>query len=99
MGACLYSTSAMFSYVTFFSDACDDLLNTYLVTNIALYAICEDNMNIREENLINELHLGIKQMFMEGMLDSLQSCLKVTIKNAIHSFIKLGMAEIKTYVT
>ena len=66
---------------------------------IALDIICEGNLNIKEEKLVENLHLAVMEMFDDGLISSLQSCLQETIRNAMHRFADLGLAELKTYPT
>jgi hypothetical protein len=86
-----------FSYIRFFSNTMSDILDTYLVVLLALDEICEGNLQLKEDRMVNELHLAIKLLVERGDIKSIQSCLKQTIRNAIQSFSHTGLSEIKFF--
>ena len=53
-----------------------DILDTYLVVLLALDEICEGNLQLKEDRMVNELHLAIKLLVERGDIKSIQSCLK-----------------------
>lgn len=86
-----------FSVINFLDELHTNVYDTYLVVLIALDDIIQGNNVIKEKNLIEQLHFAIIEMHNDNVLPSLQSCLQVTIKTAIHRFASLGMVDLQTY--
>ena len=55
-------------------------------------------MVIKESNLIESIHFAIIEMYNESLIPSLQSCLRITIKTALHSLAEKGMIILQTYL-
>ena len=55
-------------------------------------------MVIKEKNLIETLHFAIIEMYNENMMPSLQACLQVTLKTALHRFAALKICDLHTYL-
>ena len=55
-------------------------------------------MVIKESNLIESIHFAIIEMYNESLIPSLQSCLRITIKTALHSLAEKGMIDLQTYL-
>ena len=89
--------SYSFAFVTFFDELCSHILDTYLCTLTALEGIVSGNMVVREEALVQNVHLAIMDLYSEGLITSLQSCLKTTIQTAIRRSAELGMIQVQTY--
>lgn len=76
------------SLVSFFNELGLHLMDTYLIVLIAVQEICESNLEIQDENLIDELHKAIILMYSQRLITQLQSCLKVTIETALSRYVK-----------
>lgn len=86
-----------FSMITFFSELGSHIIDTYLIVLMVLDGIIQGNMVIKESNLIESIHFAIIEMYNESLIPSLQSCLRITIKTALHSFAEKGMIVLQTY--
>ena len=84
--------------VSFLNELSAPILDTYLVCLLAIESVIQGNMVIKEKNLIESLHFAIIYMYEENMIPSLQSCLQVTIKTAMHRFAELEMCTLQTYL-
>ena len=84
--------------VQFLNDIGSHILDTYLIVLIALDGIIQGNMVIKEKNLIESLHFAIIDMYNENLVPTLQACLQVTIKTALHRFAEMEMITVSTYL-
>lgn len=87
-----------FSMTQFLNDLGSHILDTYMVVLMALDGIIQGNMVVKEKNLIEAIHFAIIDMYNENLIPSLQSCLQVTIKTALHRFAEMKMITISTYL-
>jgi len=85
------------SLVKFFNNLGLHLMDTYLFVNMAVMEICNSNHEIREEQLIHELHQMIIKMHSQNLVTQLHSCLKETIKTALVRYTNMGMLEHKNF--
>ena len=92
------NASAPFSIVGFLAELGSHILDTYLIVLIAMDGIIQGNLVIKEKNLIENIHFAIIDMYNENLLPSLQACLQVTIKTALHRFSSLGQITMQTYL-
>ena len=92
------STSNGISLIHFFSELGSHILDTYLVVLLALDAIIQGNIVVKEKSLIESIHFAIIDMYNDNLLPSLQTCLQETIKTAIHRFADLKMINKQTYL-
>lgn len=46
-------------------------MDTYFVTLMSVYEICNGNYKIKEESLVDELHKMVKQMYEESLIPHL----------------------------
>ena len=83
-------SSTPFSIFNFMNELGSHILDTYLIVLIAMDGIIQGNLVVKEKNLIECMHFAIIDMYNENMLLSLQSCLQVTIKTALHRFAALN---------
>lgn len=90
---------APFTFIQFFNQLGSYMLDSYLVMLIALDAVIQGNMVIKDQNLIESTHLAIIGMHNEGLIPSLQACLQVTLKNALHRFAELDICTLSTYLS
>ena len=74
------------------------MLDTYLIMLIALDCVIQGNHVVKEQNLIESTHFAIIDMYNENLIPSLQACLQVTLKNALHRFAELGIITLTTYL-
>jgi hypothetical protein len=79
------------SLVSFFNKLSLHLMDTYLIVIMSVMDICMNNYEIREDNLINELHQMIITMHSQNLISQLHSCLKETIATALASYVKHGL--------
>ena len=82
----------------FLNDLGSHILDTYMIVLMGLDGIIQGNMVIKEKNLIEGLHYAIIDMYNENLVPALQSCLRVTIKTALHRFAEKKMITISTYL-
>lgn len=74
------------------------IIDSYLIVLYALEVVIIRKKAVKEVNLLEQIHLAIIEMYNENLIPKLQSCLKVTIKTALHRFVALGMADLHTYL-
>lgn len=72
-------------------------MDTYLIVIMSIMDICMNNHEIRENNLINELHQMIQTMHSQNLISQLNSCLKETIATALASYVKQGILMSKSF--
>lgn len=48
--------------------------------------------------MIEQIHFVIIDLYNENLVPSLQACLQVTIKTALHRFASLGFVDLQTYL-
>lgn len=72
-------------------------MDTYLFVGMAVMEICNSNHEIRENELVYELHQMIIKMHSQNLLTQLHSCLKETIKTALVRYTQLGMLVYRSY--
>ena len=85
------------SLVSFFNKLSLHLIDTYLIVIMSVMDICLNNYEIREDNLINELHQMIITMHSQNLITQLHSCLKETIATALASYLKHGLLVSKSH--
>jgi len=85
------------SLVSFFNKLSLHLIDTYLIVIMSVMDICLNNYEIREDNLINELHQMIITMHSQNLISQLHSCLKETISTAVASYVKQGLLVSKSH--
>lgn len=83
--------------IDFFSNLIQPLIDTYIITLMAIESICGKNLVLKERKIINELHQGIKTLYGLGVIPAVHSCLMETIRNAIERFEQLGLLQIRAY--
>lgn len=54
---------------------------------------------IEKKKLVNQLHLGIQEIYNHGTIKFIDSCLIETINTAFDRFIDLGVCELLCYDT
>ena len=86
-----------FSLINYFNELATNILDTYLVVLIAADEIISSNMVVKENSLVEQIHYAIIDLHNENLLPSIQSCLQVTIKTALHRFGTLNMLNVQTY--
>ena len=57
----------------------------------------ERGLAIELPNLTHELHRCIQELYYQGSIRFMHSCLKELIDTSIQSFIKLGLGETQSY--
>jgi hypothetical protein len=83
----------MFSYLNFFAGMSSYLFDTYLFVIIAVSEISKYGKQVKENNLIDELHVAIREMYSDNQISQLGSCLKEVIATAIGKYITLGLLK------
>ena len=87
-----------FSMTQFLTELASHILDTYMVVMMAIDGIIQGNMVIKEKNLIEAIHFALIDMYNENLIPSLQSCLQVTIKTALHRFAEMNLITLSTYL-
>ena len=87
----------IFSYVDYFTQMGSYLIDTYSIALLAVIAICDGNHILRKMNLIDNLHEKIIELHEDSYVQSLNSCLKESINNALSRFVSLGLLDSKSY--
>ena len=64
---------------------------------MAAQAMCEGNYTLRESKLIDELHQAILDLYDEGNIPHLHSCLKENIKSALGRLTQLEKFDARSY--
>jgi hypothetical protein len=83
--------------VSYFARLGQHLFDTYLIVSIAVLEMCESNIEIQEENLVNELHKCIIVMHSQNLISQPQSCLKIIIQTALSRYVKLDLLVNKSH--
>lgn len=83
--------------INFFHKLGLHLFDTYLFVMMAVSEICNQNIEIREIELVHNLHQMIIKMHSQNLLTQLHSCLKETIQTAFARYTSMGMLVSKSY--
>jgi len=73
------------------------LYDTYLLAMMAVQEVNAAGYVIKEENLVNELHHCIQEMYEKSQVNQLGSCLKDVIATALGKFTALGLLKARIY--
>jgi len=84
--------------VDFFSNLIVPLVDTYFVTLMAIEQICGKNLVLKQKKFVHELHVCIKRLYQDKVLNHLHSCLNDIIETAVERFEQMGFLEIRAYV-
>jgi len=84
--------------VDFFSNLIVPLVDTYFVTLMAIEQICGKNLVLKQKKFVKELHVCIKRLYQDKVINHLHSCLNDIIETAVERFEQMGFLEIRAYV-
>lgn len=88
-----------FEMVNFFSNLIMPLIDTYLVTLVAIRQICGKNLVLKHSKLVKQLHNCIKVLHMEQIVTNPISCVVEIIETAVFRYAQLGLLETRAYMT
>ena len=86
-----------FTFISYLTEMGMYMIDTYLLVLIAVSEINNANYVIKQENLIQQLHVAIQVMHADSLIQHLQSCIKETILSALSRYVALGILESKSY--
>lgn len=87
-----------FLLLDWFSGLLVPLIDTYLITLMAIEQICGKNLVLKFTKLQKELHYCIKKLYNMQVIPGLHSCLKEIIQTALERFAEMDFIEIKAFV-
>ena len=81
----------VFTYVDFFSNLIEPLIDTYLVTLVAITQICGKNLVLKHSKLVKELHNCIKVLHVKGIAPNPISCVVEIIETAVFRYVQMEL--------
>ena len=78
--------SSDFRLIGFLADLGSYMLDSYLIVLCALETMLQGKSTLKEQSLIEELHIATIGLQKEGLIGDIQSCLRDTIRTALCSF-------------
>lgn len=79
------------SYISFFTQITGPIIDAYLVVMLTLEELCGKQIVIKKHKLVKELHSAIKNLFTDGVIPQLHSCLSDILKTAWYRFEQMGL--------
>jgi hypothetical protein len=83
----------------FFKELIHSLVDTYLLTLLAIEQINGKPMVLPIRKLIRELHATAKDLYTEGQLPDLHSCLMEVIQTSLRRFEKMGFITMRSFTS
>jgi hypothetical protein len=93
-----FGSSRDFSTCAFLSNLVAYLLDTYAIVMMAAMSMCDGNYTLKEERIVEEMHYAIINLYEEGNIPDIHSCLKEPIKNAFGQLVHLGLLEKQVFL-
>lgn len=82
----------------FFVDLNAPLVDAYLITLICIEQINGKPIVLRARKLIKELHASVKELYSEGFIPHLHSCLNEVIRASFRRFEEMGLIVMRSFV-
>lgn len=81
----------------YFRELLQNLVDSYYVVLVAVNEMMEKGIFFQLNQIVSNLHSSIQEMYYQGSLRFLNSCLIETINNAFERFEKLGIIKIENF--
>lgn len=75
----------------YFRELLQNLIDSYYVVMVAINEVMEKGNNFQLDQVVSNLHQSIQEMYYQGSVRFLNSCLIETIYNAFERYAKLGI--------
>lgn len=72
-------------------------IDSYLVVLYAIHCIMDSGIIIEQKKIVNELHLGIQEMYNRGAIQFMSSCLLDILNTAFGRYSEMGICQSSTY--
>lgn len=76
---------------------CQVFVDTYLLVLTTIDQICGKHVILKQKMLIFELHTSIKQLYSDGYLPHLHSCLDELLWTSILRYEQMGYVQVQSY--
>ena len=71
------------------------LFDACAITLLAIKTICEQNMVVDSQKVVQKLHVVISKLYEEGKVSKLHTSFKETIEDVLARFVSIGLIELK----
>lgn len=73
--------------------------DTYFIVIFVISEMMDKSYVIEQQKLVNQLHLGVQEIYNRGAIKFIDSCLIETINTAFERFIDIGVCKSLSYDT
>lgn len=84
-------------YHSFFKNLSQSYIDAYYVVALTLSEMMEGRQVIELSKLVNEIHIAVQEIFNQGGIRFLSSCVHEVLTTAIRRFAQLGVCQSQSY--
>lgn len=81
----------------FLRDLIQNLIDSYYIVLTTINEIMEKGYRIQKNHILPDLHQGIQEIYYQGAVKYMNSCLLETLHNAFETYSQLGVCDLKSY--